>query len=162
MTSKKLSIDDWLTTVKDRRRGDILCPYLLNMITGRHTCVHLKNSQLWSTLKSVPVNHDDHVNSCDFHLVYLGFGAFIRLVPRQAPDVKDFVIIGHITTCDPATSQELNTMATNWQQLVSPPKTCTPSAAAGSAAQLPRVEAKMGDISNIAQVVKRPFQVKLK
>ena len=77
LTSKKLSIDKWLTAVKDRRCGDILCLYLLNMITGRHTCVHLKNGQLWSTLKSVLVNHDDHVNNCDFHLVYLGFGTFI-------------------------------------------------------------------------------------
>ena len=61
-----------------------------------------------------------------------------------------------------ATSLELNTMAINHQQLACPHKTSTPSATAGSAAQLPRVEAEMRHTPNTTQVVKRPFQVKLK
>ena len=90
-----------------------MCLYLLNIITGRHTCVHLKNGILWSTLKAVPIDHDEHMDRCNFHLVYLGFGAFIKLVPIQPPDSKDFVVIGHITTYDPTTSAELDTMAAN-------------------------------------------------
>ena len=89
------------------------------MITGRHTCIHLISDihQIWSTLKNPPTKHDDHVNKCDLHLVYLGFGAFIRLVPRQVPDDKDFVILSQITSDDPSTSHELNFMAINRQQI---------------------------------------------
>ena len=93
--------------------GRYIVSYLLNMITGRHTCVHLKNGILWSTLKAVPIDHDEHMDRCNFHLVYLGFGTFIKLVPIQPPDSKDFVVIGHITTYDPTTSAELDTMAAN-------------------------------------------------
>ena len=53
---------------------------------------------MWSTLRSVPLDHDEHVNMCDLHLVYLGFGAFLRLVPRPVLDIKegDLPILGHV------------------------------------------------------------------
>ena len=106
LDSKKLTLDEWLNAVKQERRGDILCLYLLNIITGRHTCLHLKDGQIWSTLKRVPVNHDEHVAMCDLHLVYLGFGAFVKLIPVPL-DTKDFVIIGTITADDQATCDKL-------------------------------------------------------
>ena len=143
LESKKLDLDDWLTAVKDNRRRDILSLYLLNMITGCHSCIHLKDNLMWSALRNPPPKHDDHVNMCDLHLIYLGFGAFICLVPKQVPDYKDFTILGQITAEDPTTLHELNLMALNRQQIQPRPRTSMPSAAAGSIHQLPRVEAEM-------------------
>ena len=34
LQSKKLTLDDWLKSVKDNRHGDILCVYFLSMVTG--------------------------------------------------------------------------------------------------------------------------------
>ena len=53
----------------------------------------------------MPVDHDEHVNMCDLHLVYLGFGAFLHLVPRLALDIKEcnLPILGHIVGEDPET-----------------------------------------------------------
>ena len=48
--SKKLTMDEWLNSVSMNRRGDILCLFLLSMVTGRHACVHLRNGRMWSTL----------------------------------------------------------------------------------------------------------------
>ena len=77
LKSKKLTMDEWLNSVSMNRRGDILCVFLLSMVTGRHACIHLRNGRMWSTLQSVPLDHDEHVNMCDLHLVYLGFGSFL-------------------------------------------------------------------------------------
>ena len=50
LDSKKLTIDEWLNSVHNNRRGDILCLFLLSIVTGQHTCVHLRNGHMWSTL----------------------------------------------------------------------------------------------------------------
>ena len=75
------------------------------MITGRHTCIHLKGGRMWSTLHRVPLDHDEHIKLCDLHLVYLSFGAFIKLIPRPVQDDKNVVVLGTVTTGDPATFQ---------------------------------------------------------
>ena len=59
--SKKLTMDEWLNSVSMNRCGDILCLFLLNIVTSRHACVHLRNGRMWSTLQSVPLKHDEHV-----------------------------------------------------------------------------------------------------
>ena len=51
LDSKKLTLEDWLRCVRDGRRGDILCVFLLSLSTGVHTVVHLKNNKLWRTQK---------------------------------------------------------------------------------------------------------------
>ena len=79
LQSKKLSIDDWMTAVKNNRCGDIVCIYLLSMVTGNHTANHLKNNKIWCTLKSVPLLHHELVEHCPIHLVYMGFGIFLQL-----------------------------------------------------------------------------------
>ena len=45
LNSKKLSLDEWLMSVKHGRRGDILLVYALSIMKGLHTCIHLKNGK---------------------------------------------------------------------------------------------------------------------
>ena len=79
LQSKKLSMDDWMTAVKNNRHGDIMCIYLLSMVTGNHTAIHLKNNKIWCTLKTFPLLHHELVECCPIHLVYMGFGIFLQL-----------------------------------------------------------------------------------
>ena len=59
LDSKKVSIDQWLSAVKDGPCGDIMCLYVLFIMNGKHTCVHLKNNKIWCTLLAVPLDHDE-------------------------------------------------------------------------------------------------------
>ena len=76
LNSKKFLLDDWLCCVNEGRRGDILCMYLLSIATGVRTMIHLKN-KLWCTLHEKPHSHEEMLNHCEKHLVYLGFGIFL-------------------------------------------------------------------------------------
>ena len=93
----------------------------------------------------MPVNHDKLVSMCDIHLVYLGFGAFLHLIPHLVVDVKvqELPILGHVVGCDPKTEMELTQKAIKQEKIPEndPPKSA--SAAAGSADQLLRVEHEM-------------------
>ena len=142
---KKLTMDEWLNSVSMNRRGDILCLFLLSIVTGRHACVHLRNGRMWSTLRSVPLNHDEHVSMCNLHLVYLGFGAFLHLVPRPVLDIKegDLPILGHVVGEDPETKNELTRKAIKEEKIDEPKEPSIATAAAGSALQLPRVEREL-------------------
>ena len=149
LDSKKLTLDEWLNSVKNNRRGDILYLYFLSMVTGRHTCVHLKNGVMWSTLKAVPMPHNEHVSRCDLHLVYLGFGTFLHLIPRPNIEVKEMPVLGHITNDDPNVKQELIKMAVKQEKIGETSTTSsatTATASAGSASQLTRVESELCEI----------------
>ena len=145
LDSKKLMLDEWSKSVKEGRRGDILCAYLLSMATGSHTAVHMRNNKVWSTLKDMPTSHDQLIQQCDKHLVYLGLGVFLQLKERVTVD-----ILGTITGQDPETQKLLVASVTqsikheehiDSEMHVLPKKHAT--AAAGSAAQLDRVEKEM-------------------
>ena len=138
LDSKKLTLDKWLKSVKEGRRGDILSVYLLSMATGSHTAVHMRNNKVWSTLKDMPTSHDELIHQCDKHLVYLGLGVFLQLKERVTVD-----ILGTITGQDPETQKLLVASVTqsikheehvDSEMHVLPKKHAT--AAAGSAAQL--------------------------
>ena len=92
----------------------------------------------------MPLDHDEHVNMCD-HLVYLGFGAFLRLVPRPVLDIKegDLPILGHVVGEDPETQKELMRKAIKEEKIDEPKESSIATAAAGSALQLPRVEREL-------------------
>ena len=106
LQSKKLSIDDWMTAVKNNRCGDIVCVYLLSMVMGNHTAIHLKNNKIWCTLKSVPLLHHELVEHCPIHLVYMGFGIFLQLKKRQIPESNR--ILGTISSKDPVVRVKLH------------------------------------------------------
>ena len=145
LESKKLTLDEWMHSVAMNRRGDILCVFILSMVTGQHACIHLKEGRMWSTLRSVPVDHDEHVNLCDLHLVYLGFGAFLRLIPRPAliTEECDLPILGYVVAEDPKTQMELTRRAIKEEKIGESTETHIVTAAAGSASQLSRVESEL-------------------
>ena len=141
LDSKKLMLDEWLKSVKEGRRGDILCVYLLSMATGTHTAVHLSNNRVWSTLEVMPTSHDDLMRQCNKHLVYLGLGVFLQLKEHATVN-----ILGTVTGQDPKTHKLLVASVTQsikqekhkgGNTNVYPKKHVT--AAVGSAAQLDRV-----------------------
>ena len=93
----------------------------------------------------MPLDHDEHVSMCDLHLVYLGFGAFLRLVPRPVLDIKegDLPILGHVVGEDPETQNGLMRKAIKEEKIDEPKESSIATAAAGSALQLPRVEREL-------------------
>ena len=58
LASKKMSLEDWLFSVGENRRGNILNGFLLCMVTGMHAFIHLQDGNTWSTLQTKPSNHD--------------------------------------------------------------------------------------------------------
>ena len=147
---KRLSLDEWLRCVREGRRGDILCVYLLSLATGVHTFVHLKNNKIWCTLQNIPASHNKLQNKCEQHLVYLGYGIFLRM--QRRPTIP--AILGMVSGQDPATQQLLLASVSKTIK-VDPGLTGTmdgkthgtkvskASAAAGSESQLVCLEAEM-------------------
>ena len=85
-----------------------------------HRVPHLHSPKIWAHVEYFeehPIDHDEYVSRCDLHLVYLGFRAFICLVLCQTTDTKDFIILGHLTSDDPAATAELNIMAIKHKKL---------------------------------------------
>ena len=80
--------------------------YLLSMVTGNHTAIHLKNNKIWCTLKAVPLLHHELVKRCPIHLVYMGFGIFLQLKDRKIQE--PFRILGTITSDDPEVRTHLH------------------------------------------------------
>ena len=103
LNSKKLTLEDWLRCVRDGRRGDIMCVFLLSLSTGVHMVVHLNNNKLWSALKTIPATHSELLRICDQHLAYLGFGIFLKLERKSIQ--KN--ILGTVTGIDNETQQLL-------------------------------------------------------
>ena len=145
LASKIMTLEDWLISVGDNRRGDILSVFFLSIVTGRHVCIYLHGGKMWSTLQIVPTNHNELLNHCDLHLVYMGFGTFLRLIRRLSIEANITVTLGEIT------SDNLNTLATlvakikqeqefTGTTLMMHSTVRKPTAAAGSASQLSLVK----------------------
>ena len=156
LESKELTLDEWLKSVKEGRRGDILCVFLLSMATASHTAVHLKHNKIWSTLNHKPSSHDELMRQCDKHLAYLGLGIFLELKERTP-----FNIIGTITGEDPETHKCLLASVTQPIKLEEqgdyisrPPTKKHATAAAGSKSQLERVEKEMQTTTRIIGTTK--------
>ena len=57
-----MTLEVWLDTIKEGRKGDILSPYGLSLLLDIHTVVHLHNGGIWTTLKTVPNDHDEVIS----------------------------------------------------------------------------------------------------
>ena len=80
MELKKLSIEDWALSVKLNRRGDILSLFTFCALTSHHAMVHLRNSNLWTTVDTPDsYDHDELLSICDIYLAYIGNGQFAEL-----------------------------------------------------------------------------------
>ena len=100
------------------------------------------------------MHHDEHVSRCDLHLVYLGFGAFLHLIPRPNIDVKEMPVLGNITSDDPNVKQELKNGRKQEKigETSTTSSTTTATASAGSAPQLTRIESELHKIPPKASV----------
>ena len=135
--SKKLSLDDWLMSVKHGQRGDIMLVYILSIMKGLHTCIHLKNGKTWSTLRAIPIHHMELMHRCDIHLAYYSFGIYLQLVKRPLP-ISQHIVLGTIQ-CD--NQEVLNKLLLGKQELLKKKhEKKAVSATAGSQADLPRVQ----------------------
>ena len=120
------------------------------MATGVHTFVHLRNNNIWCTLQNTPTSHTELQNKCEQHLVYLGYGIFLRM--QRRPTIP--AILGTVSGQDPTTQQLL--LASVGKTIKTDPgltgttdgkahvtKVSKASAAAGSESQLARLEAEL-------------------
>ena len=82
---KGLTMDNWLDTVIEGCKGNVLMLLGLCMLVEKHVLVHLKFGAIWSSLKTVPSTHPDALKQVDLHLVYLGRGNFIKLQTHSTP-----------------------------------------------------------------------------
>ena len=99
---KGLSLDNWLDSVQDGYKGDVLSLLGLCLLIEKHVLVHLSNGLLWSSLKkSVDSHsHDNMLNKVDLHMVYLGRGNFALLqqctnplqVAESSPNMESIVV----------------------------------------------------------------------
>ena len=78
---KKLKLDTWADRVKIGRRVDILTILALSALIGKHTLIHLRNGNLWTTINTVSSDHDELLSKCEIHLAYIGNGLFCELKP---------------------------------------------------------------------------------
>ena len=79
---KKLKLDTWAEGVKLGRRADILSVFALSALISKHTLIHLRNSNIWATMETSNMDHDDLLKNCDVHLADLGNGLFSEIKPK--------------------------------------------------------------------------------
>ena len=82
MNLKRLKLDTWAEGVKIGWRADILSIFALSALINKHTLVHLRNGNLWTTINTVSSDHDELLSKCKVHLAYVGNGLFCELKPR--------------------------------------------------------------------------------
>ena len=107
---------------------------------GIHTCIHLKNGKTWSTLRAIPIHHMELIRICDIHLTYFGFGIYLQLLKRPQP-IPQYNVVGTIQYDNPEILQKLLLSKQDFPQRKHLNKAT--SAAAGSPADLPRVEQEL-------------------
>ena len=148
LNSKKLGLDEWLMSVKHGCREDIMLVYVFSIMKGLHMCIHLKNGKTWSTLRAVPIHHEELMSRCDMHLTYFGFGIFLRLIRQQHPILD---ILGTIYSDHPNVLNELTLGKQDLNRACPSPSTKSrkpASTAVGSASDLPRLECELKSITS--------------
>ena len=75
----------WAENIKDGRRPDFLVLLALNALLETHAMVHLADSKIWTTMNDPPEEHEQLLECCEYHLVFLGRGNFIEMVARDRP-----------------------------------------------------------------------------
>ena len=80
LASRVLSYENWLDSISEGRKGDILALFGLCMLFSVHALVHLKDGFIWMTLSKLLDDHAEDLKKCSVHLCYLGTGIFIKLI----------------------------------------------------------------------------------
>ena len=94
---KGLQYDNWLSSIGDGRKGNILALVRLSMLLEVHTVLHLRGGKIWTTLLEVSTNHDELLKKYEVHLVYIGCGLLIKLIKREVllqilPDTGTYTV----------------------------------------------------------------------
>ena len=79
--SKGLKLPVWLNGVKEGNRANILSIFIMCKVTQTHCFIHTKNG-IWSSLYEDPQTHQEYIQRCNLHLLYLGFGVYAELKAR--------------------------------------------------------------------------------
>ena len=116
LASKGLAFDNWMTSITDGMKGDILVLYTLCILFDKHAIVHLRHGLVWSTLEDLSQDHYADLKKCKLHLCYVGRGLFVELMERETPleIVKDTetvqsLIIGELSTIEEQTIRLIET-----------------------------------------------------
>ena len=112
---KGLTLENWLDSVHEGRKGDVLALLSLCMLVEKHVLVHLHNNQIWTSLRNSEDSHNVILSKVDIHLVYLGRGNFALLQKREnalqtvhrSPEI-DSIVIGTFIPLSPDEDKTLN------------------------------------------------------
>ena len=80
-----MDLDMWSESIIDGRKADFFALFAINVLLEMHSVVHLKNGVIWSTLENQPMDHNELLSTCNFHLAYMGRGLFVELTIMQHP-----------------------------------------------------------------------------
>ena len=67
-----MDFDMWSESIIDGRKADIFALFAINVSLEMHTMVHSKNGVIWPTLEKQPMDHNELLSRCNFHIVYVG------------------------------------------------------------------------------------------
>ena len=81
--SKGLSLELWAESIKDGRRPDFLVLLTLNALLETHAVVHIANDNMWTTMNNPPDDHNQLLECCEYHLIFLRQGNFVEMVKRK-------------------------------------------------------------------------------
>ena len=117
LTRKGLSLDNWLDSVHDGRKGDVLTLLGRCMLIEKHALVHLHDGAIWTSLRDSQNSHDEALDRSDIHLIYLGRGNFAKMSARGVPllisentPTSQSLVIGTLFPLTPSENKALNTM----------------------------------------------------
>ena len=117
LTRKGLSLDNWLDSVQDGRKGDVLTLLGLCMLIEKHALVHLHDGAIWTSLRDSQNSHDEALDRSDIHLIYLGRGNFAKMSARDVPlliaentPTSQSVAIGTLFPLTQSEDKAVNTM----------------------------------------------------
>ena len=79
LARKGLSLDNWLDSVQEGRKGDVLTLLGLCMLIEKYAVVHLHDGEIWTSLRDSQKSHDEALDRSDSHLIYLGRGNFAKM-----------------------------------------------------------------------------------
>ena len=85
LKSKGMDINLWAESIIDGRKADFFTLFAINILLETHTAVHLRNDEIWSMLKRQPMDHNELLNKCNFHMAYVGRCLFVELTNRKHP-----------------------------------------------------------------------------
>ena len=91
LQSRGIKLLEWLSEVKNGKLADILSIYILCKATQTHCFVH-HNGGIWRTLQEDLKSHQEYVQRCNLHLVYIGSNAYAELT--ACTEIVQYEIFG--------------------------------------------------------------------